>query len=68
MDINWKLPFELAFQISLWAVGWVLVAIVCIITFAAFIAKASMTFFKKSDEAAAKAKAKAKLRSVKAGE
>lgn len=70
MDINWKLPFELAFQISLWAIGWVLVAIICIITFAAFlsIAKASMTFFKKTDERAAKAKAKAKLRSVKTGE
>ena len=70
MDINWKLPFELAFQISLWAVGWLLVAVICIITFAAFLAviKASLVFFKKTDERAANAKAKAKLRSVKTGE
>ena len=68
MDINWKLPFELAFQISLWAVGWFLVAVVCIITFAAFlaIAKSVMVFFKKTDEKTFNVKAR--LRSVKSGE
>jgi beta-lactamase regulating signal transducer with metallopeptidase domain len=66
MDINWKLPFEVAFQVSLWSIGWILVALVCIVAFAAFfaIAKASLTFFKKTEDKAVKAKAK--LSSVKA--
>jgi len=65
MNIDWKYPFELAFEVSLWAIGWLLVAVVCFMAFAIFLSltKGVITFFKKTEETTIKAKTK--LRSVK---
>jgi hypothetical protein len=36
--MNWKQPFELAFQLALWSLGWILVALIGFLVLAIFYA------------------------------
>jgi uncharacterized BrkB/YihY/UPF0761 family membrane protein len=36
--MNWKQPFELAFELGLWSLGWVLVALIGFVVLAIFYA------------------------------
>jgi uncharacterized membrane protein YesL len=36
--MNWKQPFELAFELALWSLGWVLVALIGFVVLAIFYA------------------------------
>lgn len=38
MDINWKQPFEIAFELALWVFGWLLVALIGFTVIAIFYA------------------------------